>query len=182
MLVIANKGTISVARKQEVAENPRMTTRSSELHPEAYATKWSWGRSRNSKNTRPMKNENATWQVELKNWNGQERSMRWWNWRRREFRCISRRMDTVSTRTNSKHVTATNEWTRWKTRSEFEPCATKKWTTAVHVENANRNDATNLLVSATELFINGMMPRVHGETEAISYKHGFFIFKIKKNN
>jgi hypothetical protein len=58
----------------------------------------------------------------------------------------------------------------------------KKWTTtAVHVENANHNDATDLLVSATELFINEMMPRVHGETEAISYKHGFFIFfkKIK---
>jgi hypothetical protein len=43
------------------------------------------------------------------------------------------------------------------------------------------NDATDLLVSATELFINEMMPRVHGETEVISYKHDFFIFKIKKN-
>lgn len=76
-------------------------------------------------------------------------------------------MDTVCTRTNSKHVTATNEWTRWETRREFEPCATKKWTTAVHVANAKHNDATDLLVSATELFINGMMPRVHRETEVI---------------
>jgi hypothetical protein len=76
-------------------------------------------------------------------------------------------MDTVSTRTNSKHVTATNEWTRCETRREFEPCATKKWTIAVHVANADHNDATNLLVSATELFINEMLPRVHGETEVI---------------
>jgi hypothetical protein len=145
-----------------------MTTRSSELHPEAYATKWSWGRSIEKFEVYATNEEwkcNLTSWVEELDWKGKD--MRGWNWRRREFRCISRRMDTVSTRTNSKHVTATNEWTRWETRREFEPCATKKWTTAVHVANANHNDATNLLVSATELFINEMMPRVRGETEVI---------------
>ncbi len=180
VLVIANKGTISVARKQEVAEIrewrqgrvnfiwKKMRRNGAEVDRENRGTRDQW--------RMKMQLDKLSW----KNWNGKQRICvdeiddvenfaafrdEWTRWAREPIRNMSlRRMNGRGGKRgeNSNHVRQ------------------KKWTTAVHMENANHNDATDLLVSATELFINEMMPRVQGETEVISYKHGFFIFKIKK--